>query len=231
MTNINYVDDVDLFGRLYTFTGYALFINLRNTVNHYDIDLNDCFSWGQLKSKRWLIETCENLNLNLGDVFLCGGWYALLANMLFRSHCNVESITSFDIDDSCLAIAESINKDYVKDNWRFKASTLDILNLRYDNFLFSTRRYDNSIVTIERSADTIVNTSCEHIAQWDLWWDLVPTSKVVILQSNNFYEHPDHCNTQTSLSEWLNKLNMRNIYYSGTLSLDEYERYMVIGKK
>lgn len=231
MQKINFKDDQDLFGRLYTFTAYPEFLNLRNAVEHHNVDLNDCFSWGQLKSKRWLIDTCESLKIDLGAIFLCGGWYALLASMLFRSKCQIDTISSFDIDPDCAEIAETINRTEVKDNWRFKASTLDIINLEYDDFHFPTCRSDGSIVTINRTADTIINTSCEHIEKWELWWNTVPKNKLVILQSNNFHDHPNHCNTQKSLDNWLENLQLSSLYFADTLNLDNYKRYMVIGKR
>ena len=95
---IEWQDDKDVFGRMYALTGNPLFKNLTNAVDHYDVDLTDAVSWGQLKSKRWLIELLEESNVELGTVFLCGGWWATLAAMLFNSKLDIEKIRSFDID-------------------------------------------------------------------------------------------------------------------------------------
>ena len=62
-------------------------------------------SWGQLKSKRWLVSKLEELDIPLGTVFLCAGWYATLASACF-SKCSIDKIRSFDIDESCLEIAD-----------------------------------------------------------------------------------------------------------------------------
>ena len=47
---------------------------------------NDCFSRGQLQSKLWLVKELKRINPYLGTVFLCAGWYATLATMLFEKN-------------------------------------------------------------------------------------------------------------------------------------------------
>ena len=48
-------------------------------TNNIEYDI-DCLSRGQLKSKKWLIDNLKELNLDLGTVFLCAGWYATLVS-------------------------------------------------------------------------------------------------------------------------------------------------------
>ena len=62
---------------------------------------NDCFSRGQLQSKLWLVKELKRINPYLGTVFLCAGWYATLATMLFEKNLRIDKIRSFDIDSSC----------------------------------------------------------------------------------------------------------------------------------
>ena len=70
---------------------------------------DDCFSRGQLESKLWLVRELQKLNVDLGTVYLCAGWYATLATMLFESNIKVDKIRSFDLDPSCIDIAEVFN--------------------------------------------------------------------------------------------------------------------------
>ena len=51
---IEWQNDKDIFGRMFILTGDPIFKNLRNAVDHFDADLSDALSWGQLKSKKWL---------------------------------------------------------------------------------------------------------------------------------------------------------------------------------
>ena len=36
--------------------------------------------------------------------------------------------------------------------------------------------------------DTIINTSCEHIRNFNSWYNAIPQGKLLILQSNNFFK-------------------------------------------
>ena len=70
MKNINWQDDRDIFGRMLLLTDSHLFSGLRNAIDNYDADLRDALTWGQLKSKRWLIDQLEKKDVSLGTVFL-----------------------------------------------------------------------------------------------------------------------------------------------------------------
>lgn len=193
--------------------------------------LLDSVSDGQLSSKQWLLSELEKLDLDFGTVFLCAGWYATLAHMLFESKCKINKIRSFDIDDSCYKIAEIINKSKVKNGWIFKAATADIHNLLYDNFSYTTHRYDGSLLTLTDTADTIINTSCEHIEDFNKWYNNIPNGKIIILQTNDYIEIKDHVNCSTSLANFGDNTPMTTVLYSGQLELEKYIRYMRIGIK
>jgi hypothetical protein len=60
-------------------------------INNTVID-TDCFSRGQLQSKQWLVTELGKLDVELGTVFLCAGWYATLATMLFESDIKVDKV-------------------------------------------------------------------------------------------------------------------------------------------
>ena len=228
---IDWQDDKDIFGRLFILTGDPLFKNLTNSVDHFDVDLTDALSWGQLKSKRWLIEVLEESNVKLGTVFLCGGWYATLSAMLFQSNINLDKVRSFDIDPTCAPIAEAINKTQVRDEWKFKASTLDIHSLQYEGFPYTTHRSDGSSVELVDTANTVINTSCEHIESFNSWYYVIPKGTLVILQSNNYEEIEDHVNCSQTLEEFSITTPMTEVLYEGELFLPAYTRFMKIGYK
>ena len=211
-------------------TNNPVFNNLRNAVDNHDADLSDALSWGQLKSKRWLIDSLiDSGRHELGTVFLCAGWYATLASMLFNSNIKVDKVRSFDIDPSCATIAETVNRTQVLNSWQFKATTADIMNLEFDNYTYSTQRSDGTSVELCESADTIINTSCEHIPNFKEWYDRIPYDKLVILQSNNYSELPEHVNSSNSLEEFVDSVPLIDTWYKGEMELSKYTRYMVIG--
>jgi hypothetical protein len=194
---------------------------------------DDCFSRGQLESKLWLVEELQKTKVNLGTVFLCAGWYATLATMLFESSINIDKVRSFDIDESCVDVAEVFNKPWFKNEWQFKSLTQDIMDINYNEHTWQYWSNANNRMSypITDIPDTIINTSCEHIENFSKWYDLIPDGKLVILQSNNFFEVKEHVNCVSSIEEFAVKAPMQNILYSGELKLPKYKRYMLIGFK
>lgn len=199
-------------------------------VNQTVID-QDCFSRGQLQSKLWLVNELKKLNVNLGTVFLCAGWYATLAVMIFESGIAVDKIRSFDIDATTDRIAETFNKKWVMEDWKFKAVIDDINNIDYNEHTYTVFRSDATASDLTDSPDTVVNTSTEHIKDFDIWYNKIPSGKLVILQGNNFFEIPEHVNCSSNLIEFSNKAPMTTVLYEGSLELPKYTRFMKIGIK
>ena len=199
-------------------------------VNNTEID-KDCFSRGQLQSKLWLVNELQKLEVDLGTVFLCAGWYATLATMLFESNIKIDKIRSFDIDPSCVNIAKVFNKPWVMTDWQFQASVEDIQNINYNTHHYTVSRSDGSTITLTDSPDTIINTSCEHIPNFAEWYAKIPDGKLVVLQSNNYYEVEEHVNCVKDIKEFGNMARMTGPLYAGELELPKYKRFMLIGYK
>lgn len=197
-------------------------------VNNIKYD-KDCFSRGQLQSKLWLITELKELDIDLGTVFLCAGWYATLATMLFESSIKVDKIRSFDIDDTCMDIAEIFNKPWVMDNWKFKATTKDIMDIDYDYYCYTSTRSNGSECELVDSPDTIINTSCEHLSDFKGWYSKIPLGKLVIIQANDYHDVKEHVNTYNTIEEFSASAPMTNTMYEGELKLPKYKRFMKIG--
>lgn len=191
----------------------------------------DCFSRGQLQSKLWLVRELKKLNLDLGTIYLCAGWYATLAVMLFESGLQIGKIRSFDIDPSCVDIAKIFNKPWVMDDWKFQASTEDIYNIDYNLYTYRVERDDKSICNLSDSPDTIINTSCEHLSDFKGWYNKIPVGKLVILQANDYHEVEEHVNTYNTIEEFSASALMSTVLYEGELELPKYTRFMKIGIK
>ena len=117
-----------------------------------------------------MVEQLLELNRDLGTVFLCCGWYATLGTMLFESGIKIDKIRSFDIDKSVVPIAERFNKPWELDNWRFKAITKDIMHVGYNKHFWQCMNEKNQMSPVyEDSPNTIINTSCEHLPNFDDW--------------------------------------------------------------
>tara|TARA_R110000803_G_scaffold177360_1_gene239749 strand:- start:965 stop:1936 length:972 start_codon:yes stop_codon:yes gene_type:complete len=201
-------------------------------VNETEI-WNDCFSRGQIESKLWLVKELTKLNLDLGTVFLCAGWYATLATMLFESNVKVDKIRSFDIDPSCVDIAEVFNKQWFTNQWHFKSITQDIMDINYNEHTWQQWSNANNRMSypITDVPDTIINTSCEHIPNFTEWYAKIPAGKLVILQSNNFFEVDEHVNCSIDIEDFSRQTPLKSVLYSNSLELEKYTRYMRIGYK
>lgn len=225
------ISDQDMFKRMELFTGLEAFNDLRKTLDNTDAVLQDAFSVGQLQSKRWLVDSLKDTVDQLGTIFICAGWYGTLASMLFDSGLDIRCIRSFDIDPDCAGVAETVNRQHVLDNWKFKATTADIQNLEFDNYTYTTHRRDGTGVELCETADTIINTSCEHIDKFELWYDKIPKGKLVILQTNNYFDLPEHINCVHGLNDFAKQTPMSDVLFEGALGLSKYTRYMRIGSK
>lgn len=193
-----------------------------------DANWVDCLSKGQIKSKLWLIDNLLNIKKDLGTIFILGGWYGTLSRFIFESELKLDCIRSFDLDDCCYEIAETINRSFVMDNWKFKATTLNIFNINYP-LSYDTLRRNGTAVKIEENPDTIINTSCEHMI--DDWFIDVPDKTLVILQSNDFEEAKGHINCVEDINDMIFKYPMVNLIYADEIRLDGFTRYMLIGEK
>jgi|TARA_B110000914_G_C15363078_1_gene399504 hypothetical protein len=201
-------------------------------INNTEYD-KDCFSRGQLQSKQWLVNELTKCDVELGTVFLCAGWYATLATMLFESDIKVDKVRSFDIDPSCIDIAETFNKPWFMDQWRFKSITQDIMDIDYNEHMWQFWSNANNRLSrpITDTPDTIINTSCEHIENFAEWYAKITADKLLVLQSNNFFQVEEHVNCVNNIEEFKALAPMSEVLYSGELELPKYKRFMLIGYK
>ena len=215
------------------FVNSEVLTTLPKTIRSFPrLNVKDAYARGQLHSKKWLVTELEKIGMHLGTVFLCAGWYGTLATMLFESQkIHLDKIRSFDIDSTCWQIAESINKPWVMDEWKFKATTQDIHSINFKEYSYTTLRSNGTERELFDIPKTVINTSCEHIENWEEWWNKIPNGKLCILQSNNYFELPEHINCVKDVGHFKSIAPMSNYLYTGELMLGKYTRYMLIGIK
>lgn len=183
----------------------------------------DAFSSSQYISKLWLIQTIERILPDYLDkpegyrIWILAGWYAV-TNLILRTRNNIKirEVRSFDCDPMCETVADRLNETWVWQQWQFKAKTLDINNLEYDN-----------------RPDLVINTSIEHMDA-DQWFDRIPEGTLVALQASNL-PHDDHTNVFGSVQEMMDRYHLREYLYEGTKYFDYndhgFYRYMIVGIK
>jgi len=173
----------------------------------------ESFWKGQLRSKVWLIEELKEFQKERWKhIVIHGGWNGVLASLIFNSDIVVNNITSVDIDPACEETANTMNKQYEMSG-RFNAVTADMCEYKYD-------------------ADVVINTSCEHITQdqYEQWLDNVPNNALIVIQSNNYFDHKEHVRCVTDGNEFLMQSKLFP-YWRGVIETPKYHRFMIIGKK
>ena len=183
----------------------------------------DAFSSGQILSKLWLAEELEKAVVNNSlpqplSILCFGGWYGVINFILrSRSNVNIEKFRSVDIDPVACENADLLNKPWVWQSWQFK-SICDNAN----TFAYSSSEFN-----------TVINTSIEHI-EGHQWFDRIPKSSLVVLQSNNM-EHDDHCHNHSSLDEFRSEFDISQVLFSGEKLFEypnwSFKRFMIIGIK
>lgn len=170
----------------------------------------EAFSRGQLQSKKWLIDELRNTGWLqcVDEIAIVGGWYGVMAYLLANTPTvNLTDVHSIDIDPACKPVVETLCRGLP-----VTAITADMHDIDYARY------------------GVVINTSCEHIDNFDEWYDKIPSDCLVILQSNNYYDHPEHVNCVSSLDEFARMAPM-GVFYQGELELSKYTRYMRIGQK
>lgn len=170
----------------------------------------ESFWKGQVRSKTWLIEHLKPFVLSSVNIDIHGGWYGVLASLLFQSSIPVNTIRSIDIDAECEAIANTINK-IEESQGKFVAMTADMCN-------------------VISNKDIVINTSCEHMSQeqYNTWLSKRSSDTLIVLQSNN-YQIDEHIRIATSLDEFKTQSKL-NVLWAGQLDLPLYSRFMIIGR-
>jgi len=183
-----------------------LFVIKHTTTDQTTKDIINSTNKNQTACKTWLIEETESLITTFYNPKICiaAGWFGHLASLM--TEFTNQKILTFDIDPRCAEIGE---KFHAKKNIEFL--TQDIATHDCSDF------------------DIVVCTSCEHLPQATIKQFIAKrkSNSLVILQSNNFFDVPEHINCKNSLEEFVQDYSQYKIKYKGQLNLAKYTRYMV----
>ena len=206
-------DAFDLMRGVAAYTASPLMKGLADVLaRHPDADLGNAFNHKQVGCKMWARDAlCETLGGDFGRIVILGGWYGILAGILFDDpRFSIGAIDSYDIDPSVASVAETLNRGWKE---RFSAMTADMYALDYRAL----------------GADLVINTSCEHIADLRAWLSLLPEGSRVLLQSNDYFSEPTHINWVPSLDAFVAQAGLADLRFSGSLRMKKYTRFMLIG--
>lgn len=173
-------------------------------------------SQNQLICKKWLVEELLKVNLNTNaegkyDIEIIGGWFGFpLLDILYDHYGDqLGKIDFYDVDEICHKVL-----------WQY---------LNYSNFPLKINVFGDYFERKEkRRRQLVINTSQEHMDYVHLDW--LKGNPVFALQSNNMTNLDEHINCVSSQDELQQKSGLEKVMYIGTKNLDEYDRYMIIGR-
>jgi hypothetical protein len=188
-------------------------------THHQEPRLAAALNRNQMASKLWLADMLfEAVGARPGSVLILGGWMGVLAAVLLHDRrFAIERITSVDIDPHCAPVALAMNATHVEAG-RFAAKTADMLALDYSQ-------------ASDTRADVVVNTSCEHLSEFDRWYARIPPGQLIVLQSNDYFACAEHVNCVSDLAEFRVRAPLSDVLFAGERRMRRYTRFMLIGRK
>jgi hypothetical protein len=178
----------------------------------------------QIICKQWLVESLSKVQIPQGNddkfrIEIVGGWYGYpLIDLLYKHHGTyIREIDIFDVDKKA---CQFINKyKQIFEHWKVRV-------FNQDWFTY----------TEKRRTHMIINTSCEHMWDMSMMKDYFesPDRTLLVLQSNNKTDEPDHVNCVNSCQELLEKNELKEIHGDwkrmNENTPNKYIRFMVMGK-
>jgi hypothetical protein len=213
----------DILEGMAMYTGSALQQDVLATLSRHDAPaLGEALNKNQIASKMWLADALlDTVGPELGEVLVLGGWLGVLGAVLLHDpRFTIGRVVSLDIDPRCAAVALSLNATHVRTG-RFTARTADMLE--YD--------YSGDTVAATGTTSLVINTSCEHLADFGRWYDRIPAGQLLVLQSNDYYACSEHINSVPDLETFRAQAPMREPLFAGERKLRRYVRFMLIGRK
>lgn len=196
----------------------------------------DALSKSQIASKQWIVDTLKDIEQThpIGNTMVVGGWYGILPYMMFNQLQTMKRVCSIDLDETVHEPARHFNRA----NWSPSkpANQVRFQSFQQDAYRINWRE-DRSMMLptedgeYEMFTNTIVNTICEHLPNIPEWLNTIPKTKLLVLQSNNKYDEPDHINCSPTLEHFAEQVEwkFRQTLFKQSQPMGTYDRYMIIG--
>lgn len=192
---------------------------LQALTRHDAPALGEALNKNQMASKLWLADSLrECAGTRFGHVLVLGGWVGVLSAVLLHdSRLAIDRVTSVDIDPGCAPIATTLNATHAA---LFAAVTRDMHDIDY------AREFAGAVGDAQ---DVIVNTSCEHLADFGGWLARIPPRRLVVLQSNDYFACDEHVACVPDLATFRERAPLGELMFAGERRMRHYTRFMLIG--
>lgn len=172
-------------------------------------DFADSLSATQYQSKKWLVDQlAKQQDMLFPRILILGGWYGSYLVPMLKETIRPDHIFLNDINPQVLKVAQKLHGD--------------------DHI--SYLQFDATDAMTSFEPDIVINTSCEHMASYDMMLSCSPNG-LFVLQTCDNTNDPGHINVSRSTDEFIEKLGLTKIIWSGRQNLGHKNRFMVIGKQ
>ena len=179
----------------------------------------------------WVISQMINVFAKkyLGTVYVLDGGIGLLSAGFLDSSLVFQNIRSFDLNPTGQFMADSLMKNELLEDWRFKSTTQDIFNLDYVKNEFITTLPDGSLSNpFDEIPNVIINTNISSIENYEDWWKMIPTGRHVVLVATG---NEESVRPFLSSIAFNRKFQLKTELYSGNQKINGINYYMKIGIK
>jgi len=197
--------------------------------------LRDAFSRSQLKSKIWLVEELAKIDTNYDNIVVMAGWFGQLKSV-YDKRLTYAKMRIVELDRSACETSDYIFNLSNLENYKVKSVNSDITNLTLhkNGYEWDVENFKEGIKYGEKFLpNLIINTSAEHMTEeWfnQIRFKELEGNPIVVIQSNNLFDIPEHINCVHSVDHMKKKFPMKEILFEGELQLKGYKRVMLIGR-
>ena len=181
---------------------------------HPKVNWTDALGHSQIISKTTLVKELKQYARSSHQVVLIGGWIGLIAYLMEREEIPFAKVLNLELDPTATV------------------ASLDFNQRLYEQGLYRAEVQDALNYAFEEPHLIVVNTSCEHLADYQRWLAQIPMGTLCFLQSNNMFELEEHVNCHQNLDEFKLSCGLSEIFSADVVELGYgQQRFTVIGKR
>jgi len=202
---------------------------LKEIIYSYpNVDISSFVNKENAKVYSWITQQMQHAfgEMYLGAIYVLGGGMGILPAMLFDTRLRFENIRSFDINGVCQFLADEMMSKELLADWRFKATTLDLFNIGYDEHTFITQLQNGDLSDpFVEIPGTLINTNISYLKNYKDWYKMIPDMRRLVLVG----ETGDVPKPFASSQNFNKQFPMSFELYTGVITYGEKQYYLKIG--
>ena len=192
-------------------------------------------SRSQMKSKIWLVDELIKIKPTFSNVAVMAGWFGQL-KFIFDNKLSFEKMRIIELDKVACEVSDYVFNLPELENYKIKSvnASVNELTLHKNGYEWDVENFKEGTKYGEKFLpNLIINTSAEHMTEeWfhQIRFKELESNPIVVVQSNNLFDIPEHVNCVHSVDHMKKKFPMKEILFEGELQLKGYKRVMLIGR-